>query len=291
MGENLPQIIKDKGEVASFGGNSLTINLEQANKAIAKMEWTERIWDRSRSQWALKHLVHSYPSHWRNLRQVSAEMQRKRDALREAKYNYAEELAQVEINRAQIEELNQEIRESDCSKERTLRAKIQLLEIENSKKEELTLAIIPKIEGALKELRTLEGIHDELVKAIAEKEGVVPEELSESHYEKQEVKSCIKHAFIQAIREMRISGNIQTGVQEYIEQCGINALSARRDIAEYLVEVEAKAEDLDNSKLFEFLENMADKYCECAGIQASIMGFSENHNDSIAYMPVRDDRK
>ena len=58
----------------SYGGKTLQENLENAEKAIDKMRYTERIWDRSRSQYMLKFLTCSNADGWLRMRQISAEM-------------------------------------------------------------------------------------------------------------------------------------------------------------------------------------------------------------------------
>ena len=41
----------------SYGGKSLVANLESADAVIDRLKYTEKIWDRSRSQWILKFLT------------------------------------------------------------------------------------------------------------------------------------------------------------------------------------------------------------------------------------------
>ena len=41
----------------SYGDKSLVQNLQNAEVAVRKVQYTERIWDRSRSQWMLKFLT------------------------------------------------------------------------------------------------------------------------------------------------------------------------------------------------------------------------------------------
>ena len=48
----------------SYGGNSLETNLINAEKVIKRVQYAERIWDRSRSQWILKFLTCSNPAGW-----------------------------------------------------------------------------------------------------------------------------------------------------------------------------------------------------------------------------------
>ena len=293
----LPEILKNKGDVASFGGSTLAENMKSADLAIADMNWTERIWDRSRSQWSLKHIVHSFPSHWKNLRQISAEMQRKRDALREAKYNYSKKLADSEIKKAEIEskkyeisQLNDESSESyNPHKAKVIKAEIKKLEIEVAEIEDGAECGIPKIEGALKEIHTLKSMYDQLTQKIAEETGCGIDELSEEDFEKYEARSHIKYAVDQAIREVRMTGVIKTGVQQYLEQCGINVTHILKDIRNYLQHEESFETGTTQEK-YEFLEIIANKYENAAKEQVKIMGFDEDPVKEITYSRQRDDR-
>ena len=78
----------------SYGGKTFLANLENAEKAIERVQYTERIWDRSRSQHMLKFLTCSNADGWLRMRQVSAEMNRKRMAMSEAKFGYMKKLAE-----------------------------------------------------------------------------------------------------------------------------------------------------------------------------------------------------
>jgi len=60
----------------SYGGNSLETNLANADRAIKRVRYTEKIFDRSRSQWILKFITCSNADGWLRLRQISAEMNR-----------------------------------------------------------------------------------------------------------------------------------------------------------------------------------------------------------------------
>ena len=123
----------------SYGNKTLQQNLENAEKAIAKVQYTERIFDRSRSQWILKFLTCSNADGWLRLRQISAEMNRKRMALSEAKFGYMKRLTEAKIKRDEmLDEENENKR--------------LLLEIEAAEFESQASEMLVKVEGALKEV-------------------------------------------------------------------------------------------------------------------------------------------
>ena len=197
----------------SYGDKSLVENLKNAEVAVKKVQYTERIWDRSRSQFMLKFLTCSQADDWTRLRQVSAEMTRKRQALNEAKYGYMESQVKAKIKRRKFEE------ETDPLKK-------ELLEIQAERIESGNAELLVKVEGALKEIETLAEMHDQLKETLGE--------ITEEQFEKAQVQSHIKRAMMQAVREVRERGNIGIGNQEYLEQVGVCVTTAQAEIRMYL---------------------------------------------------------
>ncbi len=74
--------------IPSFGGHTLTENVKKAESALVEMESLGKIWNHSHSQWAWRHLNLSSFSPIKNLRQISAEIEKKKAALNETKYKY-----------------------------------------------------------------------------------------------------------------------------------------------------------------------------------------------------------
>ena len=247
----------------SYGGKTLQQNLENAEKAIAKVQYTERIWDRSRSQWMLKFLTCSNADGWLRLRQIGAEMYSKRMALSYAKFSYMKTLTEAKIKReAMLEEENQN--------------KKLLLEIEAAEKEAGAAETLVKVEGALKEIETLAQMHD----LLKEKLGDITEEA----FEKAQTKSHIKRAVSQAIREVKEMGRIKCGNAEYLEQSGVNTTSVLKDIFIFLEE-ESQAGVEDTSMLHAFLDKMADKYEAGAIQQAEWLGFDPHADKNLTFEP------
>ena len=247
----------------SYGGKTLQQNLENAEKAIAKVQYTERIWDRSRSQWMLKFLTCSNADGWLRIRQISAEMNRKRMALSEAKFEYMKNVTEAKIKRDEmLEEENEN--------------KKLLLEIEAAEFESKAVEILVKMEGALKECETLAQMHDELKERLGD--------ITEEEFEKAQTKAHIKRAVMQAIRNVKECGKIKEGNAEYLEQAGLNTTSVLRDIFGFLEEEEQSGTN-DTSVLHKFLDDMADKYGDVNIQQAEWLGFDPNANMNLTYEP------
>ena len=70
----------------SFGGLTLHENAQKTDVILQKTAPLNNIWNRSHSQWTWKHLNMTYHAPWKNMRQVAAELQSKRQALNDAKW-------------------------------------------------------------------------------------------------------------------------------------------------------------------------------------------------------------
>ena len=247
----------------SYGGKTLQQNLENADKAIAKVRYTERIWDRSRSQWMLKFLTCSNADGWLRLRQISAEMNRKRSALSEAKFGYMKALTKAKIKR-------EEMLEEENDNKRLL-LEIEAVETENGAAETLI-----KVEGALKEIETFAKMHDELKERLGD--------ITEEAFEKAQTKAHIKRAVMQAVWEVKECGKIKCGNAEYLEQSGVCTTAILKDIFIFLEE-ESEAGIGDTSMLHQFLDATADKYESAAIQQAEWLGFDPDTNMSLTFEP------
>ena len=245
-----------------YGGKTLQQNLESAERAIAKVQYTDKIWDRSRSQWMLKFLTCSNADGWLRMRQISAEMYRKRTVLQETKFIYMKKLTEAKIKR-------EEMLEEGLSDNKKLLLEIEAAELESSATE-----ILVKVQGALKEVELLAEMHDQLKERLGD--------ITEEEFEKCQTKAHIKRATMQAIREVKECGKIKTGNAEYLEQAGLSTTSVLRDIFDFLKE-EEQSGVIDTSVMHKFLDDTADKYSEVVTQQAEWLGFDPNANMNLTY--------
>ena len=245
----------------SYGGKSLQENLENAQKAIDKVAYTEKIWDRSRSQFMLKFIVCSNADAWLRMRQISAEMCAKRLALSEAKYGYMMNLTKAKIKRDEMAEEDNE--------NKKLLLEIEAHQLDNYAKETLL-----KIEGAFKEMETLAQFHDQLKEKLGD--------ITEEEFEKAQVKSHIKRAVNQAVREVKEGGKIKAGNAEYLEQSGLCTTAILKDIFDFLEE-ESQANVGGNNMLHKFLDDTAEKYGKFYIEQAEWLGFDPHVDRNLTY--------
>jgi len=181
-------------EVKSFGGLTLAENAKKVDLAIANVAETERIWNRSHSQWTWRHINLSYAAPMKNLRQVSAEMTRKREALEEAKWNYMKN------------EIKLKQKEDRLAKEKDS-LKAQLIEIDIAQLKSGMANGMKYVEGAMKDVLTLSNLYDDLKEKYSD--------YNEEDFEKEEAISHLKRSLVQCLRDVRQSGRITKGEQEY----------------------------------------------------------------------------
>jgi hypothetical protein len=244
----------------SYGGKSLVANLESADAVIDRLKYTERIWDRSRSQWMIKFLVCSQADAWLRLRQVSAEIFSKRTALQNAKFSYSKCVVESRIKRKEME------KEDDEDKR-------YLLEIEACELEYSITVVLEKLTGVLKEIETLGDIHDGLMKKM---DG----EITEEQFEKAQTKAHISRVLMQSTREVRESGRIRVGNQEYLNQIGINVSSCVKEISDFL-EREYASDTKDDSLLHEFVDDFAKRYESVSDTQSRFLGIDTQANINL----------
>ena len=228
--ENLPN-------VKSFGNKTFAENAALAEAAMLNCVETERIWNRSHSQWTWRHINLSYAAPMKNLRQISAEVSSKRQALEEAKWNYLKTQAKIKIKESQVE------KEKDPNRK-------TLLEIELAEMRSSSAAGMKYVEGAMKDVITLSELYDQLK---APYEGYTEED-----FEKEEAKSHLKRSLVQCLRDIRQSGRITKGEQEYLEQIGVNPGKIFQDMMRYLSH-EEQSDDYTVTGMYEFLDDMCDK--------------------------------
>jgi len=245
----------------SYGGKTLQQNLDNAEKAIDKVRYTERIWDRSKSQWMLKFLTCSNADGWLRLRQISAQMFSRRVALSEAKFGYMKKLTEAKIRRDEILEEKSE-------------NKKLLLEIEAAEFEFQAAEVLVKMEGALKEVETLAQMHDELTEKLGD--------VTEEEFEKAQTKAHIKRATMQAVRDVKHTGKIGVGNAEYLEQAGLSTSAIQKEILVF-IEKESMSGISNTSMLHQFLDAIADKYQDAAIQQAEWLGFDPNARVDLTY--------
>lgn len=225
---------------------SKNINQVAAAKVAEKLpeiDKATRAFDRNNSQTTLSMMTLTMlngHSPFRMLRQITAEVEKRKMALSEAQVSHAE-------LRMEILELEGE---DDPISEAKLRHKMHSLNsIEN------------KINGSIKDIATLIDSYDN----IKEKHGI--DEWDEEAFEREEKRHHVRRGFELMYRNLMDGGRASTSTIEYMQQYGVHPQIGLTEVSGYIkytAERIAKQELLHSNDLEEFLDQMADKYYQNA---------------------------
>lgn len=249
----------------SFGGKTLAENTAMVDQALVNTSELQSIWNRSHSQWDWKHLNLHYHGDFKNVRQISAEINRKKSALNEAKWKHVR--SEVEVQKIQEQLLNDDLDHWERVE----------LQIDLAEKQEGLAEGTVYIEGAMKDILALNDLYQEYQSKF--------DGFTEEDFELEESKSHLKRSLVQCIRDVRQSGSITKGEQEYLEQIGVNPSKMQMRIREY-VQDEASADNWDASLLHEFVNNVTDELIDVLQVdkvKMDLMGLKHDHNPALVY--------
>jgi len=250
----------------SFGGRSLVENAQMVDKAIVNTNELQNIWNHSHSQWTWKHINLSYHSPWKNMRQIAAEVSSKKRALNDAKWRQVE-------NEMKMRKLEEKLAdETQLDYWEAVKLKIKLTKMKEGIAEGTVI-----IEGAMKDILALNDMYEQLKGKVSD--------FSEADVEREESKAHLKRSLVQCIRDVRQSGSITKGEQEYMEQIGVNPGKMQRMIKDY-VRDEEKTEDWTSKGLYDFVDHVVEELIdvvEVDKIRMDIMGFEHESRDDITY--------
>ena len=214
------------------------------DKALAEInEWMPEVnratnsFNKQNSQTTLSlmtlNMIDSAP--YRVLRQILAQVEKKRGALKENLYN---------IEKKKLQYLEFE-------------SKDDLPPLDDLEMRKIACDIIDSqshIEQALKELGSLKRRYEEICKNKN-----IPETWDEQDFENQEIEHHIKSIFRNAIRD-KMQGGCNMGTMEYFEQYGISPIVGYACVDNYLAETRKIINDTgqgpDINSLYQFYDNM-----------------------------------
>ena len=258
-----------KGSLAvkeSFGGVTFKDNSEKVDVAIQNTNELHNIWNHSHTQWMWKHLNLSWHAPLKNMRQISAEISRKKGALNEAKWKHVQ-------NEVKIKKIEEELSKPELLDYwREVDLKIKLAQLQEGLAEGST-----HIEGAMKDILALNELFEQLKSKVSS--------FSEEDVEKEETKTHLKRSIVQCIRDIRQGGSITKGEQEYLEQIGVNPMKMQNILREY-VKSEAASNSWDVSGLYEFVDGVVEELAErhqVDKVRMNLQGFESEAIGNITY--------
>lgn len=249
----------------SFGGRSLSENTALVDKALANTDELQNVWNRSHSQWDWKHLNLHYHGDFKNVRQLAAEVNRKKQALNEAKWKHVK-------NEIAIKKLEEKLEAQNLDYWTEIDYQIKLAE----KREGMASGMV-YIEGAMKDILALNELYEQMK--------VKFDGFTEDDFERQESKSHLKRSVVQCIRDVRQTGSITKGEQEYLEQIGVNPSKMLLLVREYINKEEMKT-DWSVTGLHQFVADLVDELIDVMQVDKTkmkIMGFDPEPSTLLSH--------
>lgn len=215
----------------------------KVNQHLPELDEKTRAFDRNNSQHTLSLMTLTMlngQSPFRMMRQVMAEVEKRKMALAEAQVSHAETLAE-------IEEL--ETKDDPVSQAKFRQKNVSLMMLES------------KINGSFKDIATLIDAYNN----IKEKHGIA--DWDEEAYEREEKRHHVRRGFELMYRNLLDGGRAQTATIEYLQQYGVHPQVSLTEVSGYVQHTAqqiAKGVLPHANDLEDFLDKMADKYCSNA---------------------------
>lgn len=249
--------------VPNIIGASNNAIAERLTERLPELSDKIKIFDRSNSQTTISMMTLTMlngQSPMRMLRQILAEVERRKMALAEAQVSHAkllseiEELSSLSLNKVQ---------------EAELRFKFFNLETMES-----------KINGSMKDIATLIDAYD----SIKERHEI--SEWDENSFEREEKIHHIRRGFELLYRNIIQMGRPHESSIEYLQQYGVHIQIALAEVLSYINSVNdmiKNGESVTASSMEDFFDAMAEKYKSCAD-EASVRLFGKPDFTNSDYM-------
>lgn len=257
-------IFNDNKQIQSFGGRSLAQNMTSAELAITDMADDFRIHNHSNTQFAWGRFVLQHKGGLRNIRQITAEINKKSMALSEAKHRYAKQRIEIKL----MTRHKNEISKTEQILDR------QAIECNIAELEDQMAMGLPAIEGAIKDILTLKKAYDQIMEKY--------DGYTEADLENEEIDYWIRRMFSQGLRDLREFGSITKGEQEAIEQMGFNVSLVKHELTDYLRK-EENSKDSTSKPLNDFLDSCVKKYHDQVAAFAGFGGFTGDIVEESVY--------
>jgi len=232
---NMPTVTKDiinKNAVA------------KVNAGLPEIEEKTRFFDRSNSQSTLSMMsitMLNGQSPMRMMRQVMAEVEKRKMALAEAQVTHAKDLKKIEELQVKVDE---------NPNDNVLQAELRLAFVNINMLES-------KINGSFKDIAVLIDTYE----AIKEKNGT--DDWDEEAFEREEKRHHVRRAFELMYRNLMDGGRASTGTIEYMQQYGIHPQVGLAEVQGYINHVTDRMKKgimLHANDLEDFLDAVANKY-------------------------------
>ena len=244
--------------------------VERVKKALPAIDRHTRFFDRQNSQTTIQLMTLTMlggSSPLRMLRQVTSEVEKRKNALYEAQHTVAK-------NQEEVDVLEEKEKLTSAEKAELIQLKYSISQINN------------KANGSLKDIATLADAYENIMSNNGMKDW------SEEEFENEEKGHHVRRSFEMLYRNMVEYGRAKEATLEYMQQYGVHAQMALAEMSGYINSVDALIRDrevLDASHLENFLDKMRDKYVHNADIVSERL-FGRDGIINKAYMEKMDKR-
>lgn len=245
----------------------------KVNAGLPEIDQKTRMFDRNNTQTTLSMMsitMLNGQSPMRMMRQVMAEVEKRKMALAEAQVSHAEKLEDIRDLESQLES------NPDDS---VLQAKLRLAYVSITTLE-------AKINGSFKDIATLIDSYE----SLKSKHGI--DEWDEEAFEREEKRHHVRRGFELMYRNLMDGSRASTATIEYMQQYGVHPQVGLTEVSGYIkytADRIAKHELVHANDLEEFLDQMADKYYKNADATSErIYGKTQQYNTD--YMNLLDNK-
>lgn len=233
--------------------------LVEIKNSLPEIQRATSLFNKTQSQFMDNMLTVSHPTPIRNLRQILAEMNKTKDALKESHFKCKKKEIEIQMKERDLSF------ETDELKSAMLKIEVMELysELETSK---------GYISGAIRKLTNYTTQYNSIMESMGVKD------FNEIDFEAEEERYHIMKAFDQGLTAARSKGGIvDEGNMIYFSQLGINGASAQKEVRELLI-TEGKliheGKEPSYELVLSFLNKMADKYKGCSSQYAKYKGMT-----------------
>lgn len=229
------------------------------------------------------HMIAQSP--YRRMKQCLAKIERKRSALKENIFKLRKEKVKLDrlLRKRQVL-MDKELTTDDDTI-------LHDLDIEDCtiKIEKIATGISDStlyIEGCLKEI----GMYQEAYEEIRESYNI-SEQWDEGDMERAEIEEHVKTSFLHAVRDVMMTGQLNVGTHEYLEQYGVNPATAFSLVKAYLGNVhDVPSGEVPSIKaLYDFLDKMYDGFKNEYKLAMKRLGLKTLISEDFLYLEDKDE--
>ena len=260
-----------KQETIGFAIQSNNINeaaVEKVSEYLPELDQKTKAFGSQNSQTTLTMMSLTMlggQSSFRMLRQILAEVEKRKGALSDSQVSHAKLVKEIEKLEGQTDDPVQ------AAKYRKACVNITTLE--------------KKINGSFADIATLIDAYNN----IKETQGI-SDEWDETSFEDAEKKHHVRRCFEMMYRNLLDSGRISTATIEYMQQFGVHPQICQKEVAGYIAYCDdriASGEILHANDLEDFLDEMGEKYWEGADKTSErLFGKKDFANKDFMYKTV-----